>query len=196
MLMAGEQQVEIKLAGNFTGDIFPAVRQKPSALQFLLEAAVIDAHTYIADPLQTGQSCPGRLKRVGDAHPLKILRLLPYVHKIGNHAGDAHTQAIGERMDSILLERQSTVQILHVGAETNAVHGVEILSENVVAKIEIVISKGEIVYAHSIKGCGGGMNRPMLPMLQIILCKGRTLERIAAIQNEGIFVLLNLRGQI
>ena len=90
VLMAGEQQVEVKFPGDAAGHVLAAVRQQAPGGQLFLEAAVVDAHAHIAQRAQRLPGGAGRLKGVGDAQLLQVPGLLPHVHKIGDDAGDAH----------------------------------------------------------------------------------------------------------
>ena len=196
MLVAGEEQIEVKFPGNFTGQILPAVRERPPCLQLLLKAAMVDAHADITLFPEGGASRPGGLKGVGDPNPLQVLWLLPHVYEVGDHAGDPYPQAVGQGVHRPGTDAQLSPQVLYIRAQANSVHRLQIIPECLIAKVEVVVAQGEVVQPHGIEGGGHRVDGPLFAVFQIILSQRRPLQGVAAVQHQGVPVFFHLGGQI
>ena len=196
VLVAGEEQIEVQLPGNFTGQILTAVREHPPCLQLLLKAAVVDAHADITLFPEGGAGRPGGLKGVGDPNPLQVLWLLPHVYEVGDHAGDPYPQAVGQGVHRPGTDAQLSPQVLYIRAQANSVHRLQIIPECLIAEVEVVVAQGEVVQPHGVEGGGHRVDGPLLPVLQVVLGQRRPLQGVAAVQHQGVPVLFNLGGQI
>ena len=82
------------------------------------------------------------------------------------------------------------------GAQAHAVHGAQICAQRVIAEVEIVVAKCEIITAHGIEGFGHRMMGKFVRVRQIILHQRRTLQRVSAVQHQRVSVLVDLCGQV
>ena len=196
VLVAGEEQVEVQLPGNFTGQILTAVREHPPCLQLLLKAAVVDAHTDITLFPEGGAGRPGGLKGVGNPNPLQVLWLLPHVYEVGDHAGDPYPQAVGQGVHRPGADAQLSPQVLYICTQANSVHGIQIVPEGSIAEVEVVVAQGEVVQTHGVEGSSHRMDRPLVPVFQIVLGQGSPLQGVPPVQHQGVPVLFHLGGQI
>ncbi len=196
MLVACEEKVEVQFPSNFTGNILSAVREHPPRFQLFLKTSVVDTHPNVALVLKGGTGRPGSLKGIGDPKLLQVLGLFPYVHKIGDHAGDSYPQAVGQGMHCPGADGQFAAQVLYIGAQAYTVHGPQIIPKGLITEVEVVIAQGKIVKAHRVEGRSYRVDRPPVPVLQVILGQRRPLQGISAVQYQGISVLFHLVGQI
>ena len=196
MLVARKKQVKVKLARDPARKVFSAVGQHRARVQILFKAAVIDTHAYVTYRAQTGTGSTRGVKSLGDAQLFQILGLLPDVYIIGDNACDADAQAVFQRVDSLRKQRQRAAQILYIGAQAHAVHGAQICAQRVIAEVEIVVAKCEIITAHGIEGFGHRMMGKFVRVRQIILHQRRALQRVSAVQHQRVSVLVDLCGQV
>ena len=196
VLVACEEKVEVQFPSDFTGNILSAVREHPPRFQLFLKTSVVDTHPNVALVLKGGTGRPGSLKGIGDPKLLQVLGLFPYIHKVGDHAGDSHPQAVGQGMYRPRADRQLATQVLYIGAQAYAVHGPQIIPKGLIAKVEVVVTQGKIVQAHRVKGRSYRVDRPLIPIFQVILCQRRSLQRISAVQHKGVPVLFHLYSHI
>ena len=196
VLVAGEEQVEVQFPGNFTGQVLAAVREHPPGLQLLLEAAVVDTHADITLIPEGGASRSCGLKGVGNPNPLQVLWLLPHVYEVGDHAGDPHPQTVGQGVHRPGADAQLAPQVLHIRTQAYAVHGPQIVPEGLIAEVEIVVAQGEVVQTHGVEGSSHRMDRPLVPVFQIVLGQGSPLQGVPPVQHQGVPAFFHLGGQI
>ena len=196
VLVACEEKVEVQFPSDFTGNILSAVREHSTCFQLLLETSVVDTHPHVTLVPEGRTGRPGSLKGIGDPKLLQVLGLFPYVHKIGDHAGDPHPQAVGQGMYRPRADGQLTTQILYIGAQAYAVHGPQIIPKGLITEVEVVITQGKVVQTHRIESRSYRVDRPPAPVLQVILGQRRPLQGIPAVQYQGVSVLFHLVGQI
>ena len=196
VLVAGEEQIEVQLPGNPAGQVLAAVREHPPRLQFLLEAAVVDAHANITLIPEGGAGRPGGLKGIGDPNFLQVLGLLPHVYEVGDHTGEPHPQAVGQGVHRPGADAQLAPQVLHIRTQAYAVHGPQIVPEGLIAEVEVVVAQSEVVQAHGVEGGGHRVDGPLFAVFQIILSQRRPLQGVAAVQHQGVPVFFHLGGQI
>ena len=196
VLVAGEEKVKVQFPSNFASNILPAVREHSTCFQLLLETSVVDAHPHVTLVPEGRTGRPSGLEGIGNPQSLQVLWLFPHVHKVGDHAGNSHPQAVGQGMYRPRADGQLATQVLYIGAQAYAVHGPQIIPKGLIAKVEVVIAQGKIVKAHRVKGRSYRVDRPLIPIFQVILCQRRSLQRISAVQHKGVPVLFHLYSHI
>ena len=196
VLVAGEEQIEVQFPGNLAGQVLAAVREHPPGLQLLLEAAVVDTHADITLIPEGGAGRPGGLKGIGDPNPLQVLWLLPHVYEVGDHAGDPYPQAVGQGVHRPGADAQLSPQVLYICTQANSVHGIQIIPEGSIAKVEVVVAQGEVVQTHGVEGSSHRMGRPLVPVFQIVLGQGSPLQGVPPVQHQGVPAFFHLGGQI
>ena len=157
---------------------------------------MVDTYAHVALVSECGAGRPGRPEGVCDPNPLQILRLLPDVHEIRDHAGNANAQPIVQGVHRPGPDAQLPTQVLHIRTQAHAIHGLQIFPEGLIAEVEVVVAQGEVVQAHGVEGGGHRVDGPLSPVLQVVLGQRRSLEGVAAVQHQGVPILFNLSGQI
>ena len=94
------------------------------------------------------------------------------------------------------LQGQAPPQVLHIGAQALAAHGAKEVFQRLITEVEVVVAQGEIVQPHGVEGRRHRVEGPIGPVLQIVLHQRRALQRIAAVQHQGVAVLFDLGGHI
>ena len=59
-----------------------------------------------------------------------------------------------------------------------------------------MVAQSEVVQAHGVEGGGHRVDGPLIPVFQVILGQGRSLQGIPAVQHQGVSVLFHLGGQV
>lgn len=73
---------------------------------------MVDTYAHVALVSECGAGRPGRPEGVCDPNPLQILRLLPDVHEIRDHAGNANAQPIVQGVHRPGPDAQLPTQVL------------------------------------------------------------------------------------
>ena len=99
-------------------------------------------------------------------------------------------------MHDLRQDSQFSPQILHIGTQALCIQRLEVIPQGLVPKIKIMVSKSDIVVSCRVKRRSHGMAWRFIRMFQIILGKRRALKRISAVQDQGVFILFHLCGQV
>ena len=94
MLMASDKQVKTQFPCQLAGDVLLAVRKDSACFQILFKSSVIDADAHITLGFKGLIGLLSGGESIGNTQMFQVCRLLPNVHKICHHTGDAYPQAI------------------------------------------------------------------------------------------------------
>ena len=122
-----------------------------------------------------------------------MFRLLPYIYIICNNACDTEPQTIRKSTYNKSFMSYLPAEILHIGYEKSPVHGINIITYNIVAEIEIVISQSIKIETHGVKGFSHRMAGKLLWILQIVCYKRSTLEAVSSVHDKYLFFNLHFR---
>ena len=191
--MTRQQDVEVQLLTQAIGHVLMGSGQHPARGQIPLEAAVIDAQRHVHLALQGFQRRTGGGDGIVDGDAGQVLRTFPDVHIVGDNAHDADLQAVLQRVDAGGEAHPRAVPA-DVFADAAGMEGVEIGVQIRHAVVEVVVAQGHIVIAAAVHHLGepAGVAQGIVA----VSAQGGTLEDVAAVDDQGVAVLLKLAGAL
>ena len=96
----------------------------------------------------------------------------------------------------MIFHAQFTAQVDQIRTQTGCVHRIYIFLQHLISKIEIMVSKCEIIAAHRIESLGKRLKWICIPVADVILRKRCALQRVSTVDHQGIPILFNLMRNI
>ena len=191
MLVAGQENVEVQFLANAVGDVLMCRGKRPAAGKIALKSSVIDAHGQIDLALQRRKRCGGRRDGILNPDSRKMLRTFPDVYIIGDDTDDADAQSVFQHMHA---RGKTDVALVpaDILADTACPERVQIAVQIRHTVVEIMVAERHIVVSAAVHDLG-----KLRRAADCIVTEGterRALQKIAAVDDERIAVLLELAG--
>ena len=197
VLVAGEENVEVKVPHDPAGDVLRRVGELLPGLQVLLEAPVVDRDGEVAPLfLHRGENLLQGFLRLCDVKVPEVFGKLPDIYPVRHGGGDADPKAVFHRVDDIRNDRKLSLFVPHIGADALRVQGVQIRFDVLIPEVEVMVSQREIGEAAGVEGLGNGMVRIVPLMGEVVGRKGRSLEGVAAVEDQGVLFCLSRKVRI
>ena len=193
VLVAGQENVKVQLLADAVGNVFMRRGQRPPAGKIALESAVIDADGQIDLALQRQQRGGCRRDRILDPDPGQMLRALPDIHVVGDDADDADAQPVFQHMHA-RGEADAAAGPADIFADAAGPERIEIAVQIRHAVVEVMVAERHIVVSAAVHDLG-----KLRRTADRIVAEGperRTLQKIAAVDDERVAVLLELAGAL
>ena len=189
--MAGQENVEVQFLENAVGDVLMCRGKRPAAGKIALKSSVIDAHGQIDLALQRRKRCGGRRDGILNPDSRKMLRTFPDVYIIGDDTDDADAQPVFQHMHA-RGESDAALVPADVFADAACPELVQIAVQIRHTVVEVVVAERHIVVSAAVHDL-----RELCRAADCIVAEGterRALQKIAAVDDERIAVLLELAG--
>ena len=191
MLVAGQENVEVQLLTDAVGNILVRCGKRPPAGKIALKSAVIDAYGQIGLFFQCGKCGGCRRNGIFDPNSGQMLRTFPDVYIIGDDTDDADAQPVFQHMHA-RGESDAALVPADVFADAACPELVQIAVQIRHTVVEVVVAERHIVVSAAVHDL-----RELRRAADCIVAEGaerRALQKIAAVDDERIAVLLELAG--
>ena len=188
--MSRQQDIQRKLPADPIAHVLSGGAQDPACGKVRLIASVIDTDLKVRPVSDLGKGLLQCLKGIRHPDLPQVLRLLPHIHIVRYDADHGDSEAVFQGHDLIGPD-QFPVRLphkLHIGTEDLCPELPQISGQIFITVVEIMISDGDEVIACPVHGLRQG--RRVLLELLAVHGKGRALQHVASVQDQGVPVLL------